>query len=50
MKFAILYTFVQQIEPVTVPIEHFDFVAMTVVEYENCVRQGTKLEILFYNT
>ena len=49
MEFAILYTFVQKIEPVAVPIQHFNFVAMAVMEYKNCVRQGTKLEILFYN-
>ena len=48
-EFALFYSFIQQAETVTVPIQNFHLVAVPVVKYKHCVTELIEFEILLYN-
>jgi hypothetical protein len=49
VEFAVFYSFIQQSEIVTVPIQNFHLVAVPVVKYKHCVTELIEFEILLYN-
>ena len=49
VEFALFYSFIQQAETVTVPIQNFHLVAVPVVKHKHCVTELIEFEILLYN-